>query len=234
MLRLKVLLFANLRDLVGQRELLVELPEGSRVADLKAHLATVYPVLAQALTHAVAACNKEFAFEDTLLSDGAETAFFPQVSGGGALPTLCAIVEGPLDLDQVTASISLPSTGAVCLFTGMVRAITQGENAHQTLSLEYEAYIPMAEAKLHQIADEIRQRWPSVEGIALIQRIGYLPAGTPTVITACSAAHRDTGVFEATRYAIDRLKEIVPVWKKEVSPTGEIWVEGGYTPVRGD
>jgi len=85
-----------------------------------------------------------------------------------------------------------------------------------------------------QVADEIRSQWPSVEGIVIIQRVGRLEPGTPTVLIACSAAHRDTGAFEAARYGIDRLKEIVPVWKKEISPDGETWVEGDYHPQKGD
>jgi len=92
----------------------------------------------------------------------------------------------------------------------------------------------MAEAKMAQVAAEIRQRWPVVQGIAIVQRIGRLEAGAPTVLIACTAAHRDTGVFEAARYGIDRLKEIVPVWKKELMPGGEEWIEGGYPPQRGD
>ena len=108
------------------------------------------------------------------------------------------------------------------------------DRPHQTLYLEYEAYQPMAEAKMRQVADEIRQRWPDVEGIVIVQRIGHLDPGTPTVLIACSAAHRDTGVFEAARYGIDRLKEIVPVWKKEVSPDNEVWIEGEYIPDRQD
>jgi MoaE-MoaD fusion protein len=92
----------------------------------------------------------------------------------------------------------------------------------------------MAEAKMAQVAEEIRQQWPVIEGIVIVQRIGRLDAGTPTVIIACAAAHRDTGVFEAARYGIDRLKEIVPVWKKEVGPQGENWVEGDYYPERKD
>ena len=241
MLRLKVLFFASLRDRIGQRDLIVELPDGAYMTDLKEHLAQVFPELAQPLAHAVAAYNNEFVIDDTALADGGEAAFFPPVSGGqdgldvdGGFPTHCAIVEGALDLNKVLESISLPSTGAACIFAGMVRAFTQGEKAHTTDYLEYEAYHPMAEAKLRQIANEIRQRWPSVEGIALIQRTGKLHPGTPTVVAACSAAHRDTGVFEAAHYAIDRLKEIVPVWKKEVSSSSESWVEGSYTPERGD
>jgi molybdopterin synthase catalytic subunit len=116
----------------------------------------------------------------------------------------------------------------------MVRGITYRGEGHETLFLEYEAYKPMAEAKMKQVADEIRQRWPSVEGISIVQRIGHLSPGTPTVLIACTSAHRDTGVFEAARYGIDRLKEIVPVWKKEVSPDGQSWVEGDYIPTEQD
>jgi molybdopterin synthase catalytic subunit len=112
----------------------------------------------------------------------------------------------------------------------MVRAITRRGEPHDTQYLEYEAYKPMAEAKMSQVADEIRDRWPSIEGIAIVQRVGRLDPGTPTVLIACTAPHRDTGVFEAARYGIDRLKEIVPVWKKEVGPHGETWVEGSYSP----
>ena len=140
------------------------------------------------------------------------------------------ITQSALDLSRLLDEIILPSTGAACVFTGMVRARTERGDPHDTDHLEYEAYSPMAEDKMKQVAEEIRQRWPSVEGIAIVQRIGHLEPGTPTVLIACTAAHRDTGVFEAARYGIDRLKQIVPIWKKEVSPEGEIWVEGDYHP----
>jgi len=172
---------------------------------------------------------------------GAEVGLFPPVSGGATdahsepLPTHLHITAAPIDLDALTASITLPSTGAVCLFTGIVRASTQrGHAPHTTAHLHYEAYTQMAEQKLQQVADEIRTRWPAVEGIAIVQRVGTLLPGTPTVLIACSAAHRDTGVFEAARYGIDRLKQIVPVWKKEVGPDGEQWLEGSYIPARAD
>lgn len=149
-------------------------------------------------------------------------------------PTITLITEEPLDLNDLVSRITLPTTGAACLFTGMVRGITTRDQPHQTLYLEYEAYQPMAEAKMRQVAEEIRQRWSAVEGIVIVQRVGHLDPGTPTVLIACSAAHRDTGVFEAARYGIDRLKEIVPVWKKEVSPDNEVWIEGEYIPDRQD
>ena len=149
-------------------------------------------------------------------------------------PTVFSITEEEIDLDALLAQVTLDSSGAAAIFTGMVRGVTSRHNStqasrddpHQTLYLEYEAYKPMAEARMKQVADEIRARWPSVEGIAIVQRVGRLYPRTPTVLIACTAAHRDTGVFEAARYGIDRLKEIVPVWKKEVGPDGEEWIEG--------
>ncbi len=149
-------------------------------------------------------------------------------------PTILSVAEDSLDLDALVAQITLPTTGAVVIFTGIVRGLTTRDESHRTSYLEYEAYRPMAEEKMQQVADEIRQKWPVVEGIAILQRIGRLDAGTPTTLIACSAAHRDTGVFDAASYGIDRLKEIVPVWKKEVGPDGAEWVEGHYHPKPGE
>jgi molybdopterin synthase catalytic subunit len=145
-------------------------------------------------------------------------------------PTICAITEAEVNLNALLEKITLPSTGAAAIFTGMVRGVTHKDNPHETIFLEYEAYKPMAEAKMKQVADEIRARWKTIEGVALIQRIGRLYPRTPTILIACTAPHRDTGVFEAARYGIDRLKEIVPIWKKEVGTNGEAWVEGDYLP----
>src|SRR5512139_2284071 len=150
------------------------------------------------------------------------------------LPTIFSITEEELDLNALLAAITLESSGAAAIFTGMVRGVTMRGDPRETVYLEYESYVPMAEAKMKQVADEIRARWPVVEGIAIVQRIGRLYPKTPTVLIACTAAHRDTGVFEAARYGIDRLKEIVPVWKKEVGPGGEFWVEGDYIPKPGE
>jgi molybdopterin synthase catalytic subunit len=150
------------------------------------------------------------------------------------LPTIFSITEDEIDLNHLLAKITLTSTGAAAIFTGMVRGQTTRGDAHATEYLEYEAYIPMAESKMKQVSDEIRAKWPVVEGIAIVQRIGKLYPRTPTVLIACTAAHRDTGVFEAARYGIDRLKEIVPIWKKEVSPNGDFWVEGDYVPKPGE
>lgn len=149
-------------------------------------------------------------------------------------PTFFVITEDEIDLNALVESITLNSTGASVIFTGMVRGTTTRGEIHETAFLEYEAYKPMAEAKMKQVADEIRSKWPVIQGIAIVQRIGKLYPRTPTTLIACSAAHRDTGVFEAARYGIDRLKEIVPVWKKEVGPEGAEWVEGHYIPKAGE
>jgi molybdopterin converting factor subunit 1 len=232
----RVLYFATLRDLAGAKEEQVGVPDGSTVADLKALLIQKHPDLARAQTSMLVSINREFAFDEDTLHDGDEVAIFPPVSGGTPepAPTAISITHDPLDLNTTLEALVLPTTGAVCIFTGTVRGQTERGTQRKTKYLEYEAYTSMAEAKLRQVADEIRARWPDVEGIALVQRVGHLDAGIPSVLIACAASHRDTGVFDAARYGIDRLKEIVPIWKKEVSLDGEVWIEGDYTPDEGD
>src|SRR5687768_863241 len=234
---LTVLFFATLKDRAGAGRTTLALPEAATVSVLKSTLAEQFPNLAPALPTALVSINREFALPDDPLHDGDEVALFPPVSGGAAAsepPTLYRITNDALDLNELVASITLPTTGAACVFTGMVRGETKRTDGalgpHTTTRLEYEAYVPMAEEKMKQVAEEIRQRWPTVEGIVLVQRIGPLEPGTPTVLIACSSAHRDTGVVEAARYGIDRLKEIVPVGKKEIGPNNEAWVERHYTP----
>lgn len=233
-MKVKLLFFASLKERAGAPGAEMDLPDGARVADLKARLAQVYPRLSEALPTLIVAVNHQFVFDGDSIPEGAEVALFPPVSGGAVGPTIYRVTEDALDLDDLLAQITLPSTGAACIFSGMVRGKTGRGEPHETAALEYEAYVPMAEEKMAQVAAEIRSRWPSVEGIAIVQRIGRLEVGTPTVLIACTAGHRDTGVFEAARYGIDRLKEIVPVWKKEIGPNGEIWIEGHYQPQKGD
>lgn len=226
-MRVKVLYFATLRARAGVREEGLELPERATVAQARERLTQRRPELAAALESAVAAVNREFARPEDVLREGDEIAFFPPVSGGS---TRLELTEKPLDLNEVVQSLVGPTTGAVCVFTGVVRARTEGGEGHETDHLEYEAFGPMAQEKLAQVAAEMRQRWPALEGIAILQRLGRIEAGAVTVVVATSAAHRDSGVFEAARYGIDRLKEIVPIWKREIGPGGERWVEGSYHP----
>lgn len=230
---IKVLFFAHLKELSGVDNELIVLPQPLRVADLKRLLGERFPLINERLANVLVAVNQQYAADEDWIQAGDEVAFFPPVSGGSP-PTIFRITSEELDLNELLDQITLPTTGAACIFTGMVRGETRRGEAHQTVALEYEAYVPMAEAKMAQVAAEIRARWPAVEGIAIVQRVGHLKPRTPTVMIACTAAHRDTGVFEAARYGIDRLKEIVPIWKKEIMPNGEEWIEGSYHPQKGE
>lgn len=238
MVRIQLLLFATVKDRIGQSRLSLELADSATIADAKAMLSRDFPAAKRSIETAIAALNEEFSHADAKLSDGDTLALFPPVSGGQgdpAKPEVFLLPDGPVNHDEIIAAITTPATGAVCLFSGMVRGATdrpghQKETAH----LEYEAYTPMALAKMKQVADEIRDMWPSVQGIAMVQRVGVLKVGQNTVLIACSSGHRDEGCFEAARYGIDRLKEIVPVWKKEVGPQDESWIEGEYRPSASD
>lgn len=236
-MQITVLFFATLRDVIGARTLTLELGESvSNIGQLRAELTSRYPPAADNLAVALAAIDQEFAFDHDCFADGAEVAFFPPVSGGsGSPPEIFRLPGEPINHDEIIAAITTRSTGAVCMFTGTVRGST-AKDGHlpNTDYLQYEAYEPMALAKMKQVAEEIRQRWQKVEGIAIIQRIGRLRVGDNTVLCACSSPHRDDGCFEAARYGIDRLKEIVPVWKKEVGESGETWIEGDYRPESSD
>ncbi len=227
---IQVKLFATLKDRAGSSHVNVSLPDEATVSMLLDRLAAIQPKLAPSIPTCLIAVNQEFAFGSTPIRAGDEVALFPPVSGG-SFPESFRITDGLIDLDEVVAGVTLPSTGAVCTFTGTVRGVSAD---HETSQLHYEAYTPMAEAKMKQVADEIRERWPAVQGIAIVQRVGRLSVGEFTVLIAVSAGHRDQGVFEAARYGIDRLKEIVPVWKKEIGPGGEQWIEGHYHPTSND
>lgn len=236
-MQVKVLLFATLKDIAGQSKLELELPgQQSSLDDLRRALSERVPGISEHVRAAIAAINEEYAFDQDTVRDGDSVAFFPPVSGGsGAFPEIFRLAEGPIDHDEIIAAITVAETGAVCVFSGMVRGRTHKDDAPpETDYLEYEAYEPMAVAKMAQVAAEIREQWPLVQGIAIIQRVGRLDVGQNTVLIACSSGHRDQGCFEAARYGIDRLKEIVPVWKKEVGPDGAAWVEGHYRPGTAD
>jgi MoaE-MoaD fusion protein len=232
--KITVLFFANLKEKAGTSKKELEIADEMRIGDLKMLLSSGLPGLREPLATALVSINREFAFDEDPIPQDAEIGFFPPVSGGSDRPVYVNVTESEIDLNELLAQIVSPSTGAACIFTGMVRGETKRDDPHETLYLEYEAYIPMALAKMRQVAHEIQEKWPEVTGISMVQRVGRLMPATPTVMIACTAAHRDTGVFEAARYGIDRLKEIVPVWKKEFGPDGQTWVEGDYIPSRED
>ncbi len=131
------------------------------------------------------------------------------------------IVENPISMDELIRAVEDPGAGAIVTFLGVVRDNNLGRRVHY---LEYEAYPEMAVPAMQRIAEEIRQKW-DVKHVAMVHRVGRLEIGEASVGIAVSAAHR-AEAFEACRYAIDRLKEIVPIWKKEVWEGGEYWIEG--------
>ncbi len=135
----------------------------------------------------------------------------------GERAKLFEVTSAELSVDEVVGRLADPAVGAVSAFVGVVRGVTDGR---QVSYLEYEAYPEMAEQTLRQIGDEIRERWNTIREVAIVHRLGRLEIGERSVVIALSAAHRQE-TFAAIRYAIDRLKEIVPIWKKEV------WADGG-------
>lgn len=230
-----VVFFATLRDVVGERRIQLAGQATQTVRDLRAELATRYPDAAPYLEAALCSVNQEYADNQVIIPDEAEVAFFPPVSGGSDLPEVFLLPYQPFDQNVLLAQVTTPQVGAVVTFSGTVRGqTTRAGHLPATQALFYEAYEPMALAKMQQIAAEIRAAYPGVIGIALVQRLGSLAVGENTITVACSAAHRDDGCFEAARYGIDRLKEIVPVWKKELGADGERWIVGDYIPQAGE
>lgn len=240
-MQITVLLFATLKDIAGQNRLALSLPEETAsITDVRRAMTERFPQIERNINAAIAAINQEYAFPTDTVKNGDEVAFFPPVSGGQGddvqwFPEIFRLAEQPFSTDELIAAITIPATGAVCVFSGMVRGETKQLDAVlQTQRLEYEAYEAMAVDKMRQVAREIREQWSLVQGIAIVQRVGVLEVGQNTILIACASGHRDQGCFEAARYGIDRLKEIVPVWKKEVRTDGHSWVEGHYLPTADD
>lgn len=144
---------------------------------------------------------------------------------------LFEITDQPLSLDDVAARVTRPDCGAIATFAGVVRGITAMDGGQRdTDFLDYEAYTEMAESMLAQIGDEIEERWPKVKAVSILHRTGRCEIGEASVVIAVATPHRDDGCFEACRYAIERLKAIVPIWKKENWSDGQVWVEGPRQP----
>lgn len=132
------------------------------------------------------------------------------------------ITDQPIVAEPLIQQVRSDADGAVVTFLGVVRNVSQGKNVEY---LEYDAYKEMAETKLRQIGEEVKAKW-GLERLAIVHRIGRMEIGETSVIIAVASPHRKEA-FDACEYAIDRLKEIVPIWKKEVAEDGESWIEGG-------
>ncbi|MBI2371912.1 MAG: molybdenum cofactor biosynthesis protein MoaE [Deltaproteobacteria bacterium] len=218
-MRVTVHLFASLRELAGARELGLELPEGATVATAWERLAAEHPRLRELRGTILPSVNLEFAEPGRPLREGDEVAFLPPVSGGAGM---FEITEKELYADPLIERMRRDTHGAVCAFVGVVRETSP--LGMKVTYLEYDAYKEMAERKMRQIGDEIRSRW-KLEEVAIVHRVGRLAIGETSVVIVVASPHR-RDAFEACHYAIERLKQIVPIWKKEVGEHGEVWLEG--------
>jgi len=234
-LNIRIVFFAKLKEIIGTSEINFDLSENTKVSDLKKELLLSYPGLKDYADIMLVSIDQNFAYDDDLIPTNAEVALFPPVSGGTDSDlNFIDVTNDAFEFNSLITNVIQAQTGAVVMFTGVIRGETDNKEHPKTTGLEYEAYIPMAKAKMAQVAEEIRERWPSIQKIVMIQRIGYMDAGTPTIVVMCTAAHRNTGVFDAAKYGIDRVKEVVPIWKKEIGPDGQTWIEGDYIPGKGD
>jgi molybdopterin synthase catalytic subunit len=219
-MRIKVLFFGQLRELVGASEESVELPGGACVGDLISHYQQRVPRWQEFRPSLAVAVNQEYTDAAAPLSGGDEVAFIPPVSGGAA-PDVVELTRAPIAREKLAAAVKAPPAGAVVVFEGIVRNHSGGR---ETLYLDYEAYEPMALEKMKQIAAELHERFP-IDRMAMAHRLGRLGIGETSVLIAVSSAHR-AAAFEACRWAIDTLKRTVPIWKKEYFADGAVWSEG--------
>lgn len=211
-----MLLFAVYRERAGTGRLEVELPQGARLEELLSEVRRRVPRLAPASATIVAAINQEYAAPDTPLHDGDEVALIPPVSGGSPMVEL---TDRPLDPEAITARVRKDIYGGVVTFLGTTRLYTEGK---QVLYLEYEAYPDMARKEMEKICRELVERWGPLD-VAIAHRVGRLEIGEISLVVAVAAPHRKEA-FQACQYVVDRIKQKVPIWKREVFQDGSVWV----------
>ena len=234
--RIRVLFFGVLRDIVGLREDSIEVPEGGRVDSVYEHYAARFPRLREVSSSIVLALNQQFSEPAAPLADGDEVAFLPPVSGGsGAFlqeisdPAghFFAITRDPIDGRALVERLQQDHDGAVVTFDGVTRNNTKGR---ATRFLEYECYEGMAIKMMAQIGRVIAARVTehgSISRIGIIHRLGRLEIREASVVIVVTSPHR-RAAFHGALDAINRLKKLVPIWKKEYFADGEVWVEGEW------
>jgi molybdopterin synthase catalytic subunit len=229
-MQVKLLFFATLKDIVGARQLQFDVPAGATVADLLTHLEASYPRIKDYRPVVLTAVNEEYVDQRTPIHEGDEVAIFPPVSGGEVQSDallisrpgeIYQITRDAIDAQKIARQMLRGEDGAICVFEGVVRNNSKGK---RTLHLVYEAYETMALKKLEEIGIFVRQAW-DIDGIAMIHRLGHLDIGETSVAVIVTSGHR-RAAFDACHYSIDRLKKIVPIWKKEYFDDGEVWIEG--------
>ena len=227
-MRVRVLFFGRLKDIVGLAEDQAEIAEGASLEDVFSRYEHKFPELAKLRSSIAAAINQEYSEWRAPIAPNDEVAFLPPVSGGSGAETqtqhagdVCEIVRAPIRTQEIVTSVKMPADGAVVTFEGIVRNNSRGK---ETLFLIYEAYEAMALAKMREICAEMRQRFP-IDCIAMQHRLGRLEIGETSILIVVSSAHR-AAAYEASRFAIDTFKRIVPIWKQEHFRDGAIWAEG--------
>lgn len=220
-MKVRFRLFARLREQAGAGEIALELPEGATAGDAVAELVRVCPAVVIDPESLHIAINRGLGTWTAPVADGDEVALIQPVSGGADTAVLIEIGAAPLDPRRLEAAVAHPGAGGICTFTGVVRDSSRGRDVTH---LEYEAYAEMAEAEIRRITEQIGERWPEAR-VAVAHRTGRLEIGEASVVVAVSCPHR-AEAFEACRFGIDRLKETVPIWKKEFAADGESWIEG--------
>jgi len=219
-MRVEVRLFARYRETVGRDRVEIDLPEGGTVETAWEAVSRRFPALGQYRPFTLFALREDYVSADHRLGEGDELCLFPPVSGGVGFEDWIEVTAEVLSERATVEAVGDPGAGAVALFSGIVRDQTGGRPVK---FLEYEAHAPMALAKMREIAAAIRARWPGTLRVALVHRVGRLEIGESSVMIAVSSPHRREA-FEACHFAIDTLKETVPVWKKEYFEDGEVWV----------
>jgi molybdopterin synthase catalytic subunit len=217
--------FASFREIIGQNEEILTLPEGANIAEVRELLLTRYPRLQPIMERSSSAVNHGYVPDDAALHEGDEVVFIPPVGGGmpsGVSPMepLISITREPLDRSALIEAVSHPGVGGIVVFEGVVRDNARGK---QVRYLEYDVYPEMAVQQMRAIVTTAQERW-GVERVAIAHRVGRLEIGEASVIVVVATPHRGEA-FEACRYIIDTLKTTVPIWKKEVATNGEEWVE---------
>jgi len=226
-MKIRVLYFAVFRDQLGREDDVVALAEGSRVRDAVAALAARHYAIGVLRGKFRVAVNQDFADDDRELADGDELALIPPVAGGADEPAHgeanaarhVQLLATPLSLDRCIAAVAGAGMGGIVTFTGMVRRTSRGIVVDH---LEYEAYAAMAVREMTRLCDEIEAEISGVR-LAVEHRIGRLEVGDIAVVIAAAAPHR-AEAFTACRAMIDRLKDRVPIWKREVGDNGAEWI----------
>jgi molybdopterin converting factor subunit 1 len=235
-MRVRVLFFGMLKDLVGRAEERIEVEDGARLSAVFEHYARRFPRLRELSGSIVLARNQEFAAPEAVIGEGDEIAFLPPVSGGSALReapvaaeaedesgNYCALVRVPIDARALAARLARGCDGAVITFEGVVRNNSGGRS---TRCLEYDCYVPLALKTMREIAAGLLL-CHRVSRIGMVHRLGRLQIGETSVAVVVTSPHR-AAAYAASREAIDRLKRLVPVWKKEYFADGEVWVDGEW------